>query len=174
MCASRGDPVPKGSHTEPTIVDVVRHNRDLPCDAHMAAPLQWLPGRVHFSNLEFCSGRSAHTHACWFAQSFDAARLAVAALCIRGRSGSCWSWTPTLTGSLLFLLQEMGVLSSTRMCDLVLPPLNLIQRAIPFGARNGNPNGVANAGIPSGTDINSSTSFLQEIMDWELASVDFQ
>ena len=56
-------------------------NRNLPCDAHMAPPLQWLPGRVHFSNLEFCSGRSAHTHACWFAQSFDAARLAVAALC---------------------------------------------------------------------------------------------
>ena len=48
--------------------------------AHLVALLQWLPGRLNFTGLEHYGGRSARTHARWFARSFPFARLAVAAL----------------------------------------------------------------------------------------------
>ena len=48
--------------------------------AHVTGLLQWLPGRLNFTNLERYGGRSARTHARWFACPFPFARLAVAAL----------------------------------------------------------------------------------------------
>ncbi len=48
--------------------------------AHVVGMLQWLPGRLHFTNLEHYGGRSARTHARWFGRPFPFARLAVAAL----------------------------------------------------------------------------------------------
>ncbi len=48
--------------------------------AHLVALLQWLPGRVNFTHLEHYGGRSARTHARWFARPFPFARLAVTAL----------------------------------------------------------------------------------------------
>ncbi|MCY4521114.1 MAG: transposase [Caldilineaceae bacterium] len=48
--------------------------------AHVTELLQWLPGRVHFTDLARYGGRSARTHARWFARPFPFARLAVAAL----------------------------------------------------------------------------------------------
>ena len=48
---------------------------------HLVMLLLWLPGRVNFTNLEHYGGRSARTHARWFARPFPFARLAVAALC---------------------------------------------------------------------------------------------
>ena len=48
--------------------------------AHVTELLQWLPGRVNFTNLEHYGGRSARSHARWFARPFPFARLAVAAL----------------------------------------------------------------------------------------------
>ncbi|MYC62557.1 MAG: transposase [Caldilineaceae bacterium SB0661_bin_34] len=48
--------------------------------AHVTGLLQWLPGRLNFTNLEHYGGRSARTHARWFARPFPFARLAVAAL----------------------------------------------------------------------------------------------
>ena len=48
--------------------------------AHLVELLQWQPERVNFTNLEHCGGRSARTHARWFARDFPFARLAVAAL----------------------------------------------------------------------------------------------
>ncbi|MYA03371.1 MAG: hypothetical protein F4Y37_01975 [Caldilineaceae bacterium SB0664_bin_22] len=48
--------------------------------AHLVALLQWLPGRLNFTGLEHYGGRSARTHARWFARPFPFARLAVAAL----------------------------------------------------------------------------------------------
>ena len=82
-CVHRGEIRPPKGTTRSLLTlmwcDII--NRDLPCDAHMVALLQWLPGRVHFSDLEFYGDRSARTHACWFARSFDAARRAVVALC---------------------------------------------------------------------------------------------
>ncbi len=151
-------------------------NRDLPCDAHMAAPPQWLPGRVHFSNLEFCSGRSARTHACWFARSFDAARLAVAALCtVHPRS----QWELLVLDASFDRIADLSAQGDgsvvqyhdVRHCFTSVefdPARNLL-----WGPER-KPERCANAGFPSGTDINSSTSFLQETMDWELASVDVQ
>ena len=47
---------------------------------HLVTLLLWLPGRVNFTNLEHYGGRSARTHARWFARPFPFARLAVAAL----------------------------------------------------------------------------------------------
>ena len=48
--------------------------------AHLVDLLLWQPERVHFTHLERCGGRSARTHARWFARDFPFARLAVAAL----------------------------------------------------------------------------------------------
>lgn len=48
--------------------------------AHVTALLQWLPERANFTGLEHCGGRSARTHARWFARPFPFVRLAVAAL----------------------------------------------------------------------------------------------
>lgn len=48
--------------------------------AHLVELLRWQPERVNFTNLEHCGGRSARTHARWFARDFPCARLAVAAL----------------------------------------------------------------------------------------------
>ncbi len=48
--------------------------------AHLVELLLWQPERVNFTNLEHCGGRSARTHARWFARDFPFARLAVAAL----------------------------------------------------------------------------------------------
>lgn len=48
--------------------------------AHVTGLLQWLSGRVNFTNLEHYGGRSARTHARWFARPFPFARLAVASL----------------------------------------------------------------------------------------------
>ena len=48
--------------------------------AHVTELLQWLPGRLNFTGLEHYGGRSARTHARWFARPFPFARLAVAAL----------------------------------------------------------------------------------------------
>ena len=47
---------------------------------HLVELLQWLPGRVHFTDLARYGGRSARTHARWFGRPFPFARLAVAAL----------------------------------------------------------------------------------------------
>ena len=46
----------------------------------LVALLQWLLGHVNFTNLEHYGGRSARSHARWFARPFPFARLAVAAL----------------------------------------------------------------------------------------------
>ena len=51
--------------------------------AHVTELLQWLPGRLNFTGLEHYGGRSARTHARWFARPFPFARLAVAALAER-------------------------------------------------------------------------------------------
>ena len=48
--------------------------------AHVIELLQWLPGRLNFTSLEHYGGRSARTHARWFARPFPFARLSVAAL----------------------------------------------------------------------------------------------
>ncbi|MYD91586.1 MAG: hypothetical protein F4Y08_14860 [Caldilineaceae bacterium SB0662_bin_9] len=48
--------------------------------AHVTELLQWLPGRLNFIGLEHYGGRSARTHARWFARPFPFARLAVAEL----------------------------------------------------------------------------------------------
>ena len=48
--------------------------------AHVTGLLQWLPGRVNFTTLEHYGGRSARTHARWFARPFPFARLGVASL----------------------------------------------------------------------------------------------
>ena len=49
--------------------------------AHVLGLLQWLPGRVNFTNLAYYGGCAARTYARWFARPFPWARLAVAALC---------------------------------------------------------------------------------------------
>ena len=67
--------------------------------AHVVGMLQWLPGRLNFTNLEHYGGRSARTHARWFGRPFPFARLAVAALgALHPRVsedwGNCWPWMP--------------------------------------------------------------------------------
>ena len=57
--------------------------------AHALALLQWLPGRVNFTNLAAYGACSARTCARWFARPFPWARLAVAALCV-GHPRRCW------------------------------------------------------------------------------------
>ena len=48
--------------------------------AHVTDLLQWLPGRVHFTGLKHYGGRSARTHARWFARPFPFVCLAVTTL----------------------------------------------------------------------------------------------
>ena len=42
---------------------------------HLVELLLWQPERVNFTNLERCGGRSARTHARWFARDFPFARF---------------------------------------------------------------------------------------------------
>ena len=58
--------------------------------AHVLVLLQWLPGRVNFTNLARYGGRAARTYARGFARSCPWARLAVAGLCA-GHPRRCWA-----------------------------------------------------------------------------------
>ena len=67
--------------------------------AHVTALLQWLPGRLNFTGLEPCGGRSARTHVRWFARPFPSRAWPWPrwGRCIRGCRwgwGRCWFWTP--------------------------------------------------------------------------------
>ena len=45
--------------------------------AHLVDLLQWLPGRVHFTRLEYYGSLSARTYARWFVRPLPFVRLAV-------------------------------------------------------------------------------------------------